>query len=83
MVQCQIEVGHEFRDQVEDYFEICEQWADEELKRTSTQTAEAAKKVGVQASCQNEVRQEIERLIEPCSTQWINFEALETAARAF
>ena len=46
VVQHQIEAGQEFRDQVEDYFRICEQWADEELKGTSTQTAEAVKKGG-------------------------------------
>lgn len=46
VVQRQIDAGHEFRDQVEDYFEICEQWANEELEGTSTQTAEAVKKGG-------------------------------------
>jgi hypothetical protein len=46
VVQRQIDAGHEFRDRVEDYFEICEQWANEELEGTSTQTAEAVKKGG-------------------------------------
>ena len=46
VVQRQIDAGREFRDQVEDYFEVCEQWANEELEGTSTQTAEAVKKGG-------------------------------------
>jgi uncharacterized protein (UPF0262 family) len=46
LVQQQIAAGHEFRDQVEDYFKICEQWADEELAGSDTQTAEAVKKGG-------------------------------------
>lgn len=46
VVRRQIDAGHEFRDQVEDYFEICEQRADEELEGTSTRTAEAVKKGG-------------------------------------
>jgi hypothetical protein len=46
MVQRQIAAGHEFRDQVEDYFKICEEWADEELAGSSTQTAAAVKKGG-------------------------------------
>lgn len=40
----QIEAGHEFRQQVEAYWEACEQWADAELQ--GIQAAEAAEKKG-------------------------------------
>lgn len=39
----QIEAGRQFREQVEAYWEVCEQWADAELQ---TQAAEAAEKKG-------------------------------------
>ena len=52
LVQRQIARGHEFRDQVEDYFKICEQWADEELAGSATQTAEAVKKGGPRRASQ-------------------------------
>ena len=60
VVQRQIEAGHEFRDQVEEYFEFCEQWANEELEGDSTasaQTAQAVKKRGSkQASKEKSVK---------------------------
>jgi hypothetical protein len=40
----QIEAGGEFRQQVEAYWDACEQWADAELEQT--QAAEAAEKKG-------------------------------------
>src|SRR5205809_7075526 len=40
----QIEAGREFRQQVEAYWEACEEWADAELE--STPAAEAAEKKG-------------------------------------
>ncbi len=40
----QIDAGREFRQQVEAYWEACEQWADAELEHT--QAAEAAEKKG-------------------------------------
>ena len=40
----QIEAGREFRQQVENYWEACEQWADAELQ--ATPAAEAAEKKG-------------------------------------
>lgn len=46
VVRRQIESGHDFRRQVDAYWKICEQWADEEVEGTSTQTAEAVKKGG-------------------------------------
>ena len=46
VVRRQIEAGHEFRQQVDAYWKICEQWADEEVKGPSTETAEAVKKGG-------------------------------------
>jgi hypothetical protein len=46
MVRRQIGAGHEFRRQVDAYWKICEQWADEEVKGASTDTAEAVKKGG-------------------------------------
>ena len=44
----QIEAGREFRHQVDAYWKICEQWADEELEgaTTASATAEAVKKGG-------------------------------------
>lgn len=46
MVRRQIKAGHDFRQQVDAYWKICELWADEEVKGTSTETAEAVKKGG-------------------------------------
>ena len=46
VVRRQIEAGHEFRQQVDAYWRVCEQWADEEVEGTATQTAEAVKKGG-------------------------------------
>jgi len=46
VVRRQIETGHEFRQHVDAYWKVCEQWADEEVKGTSTETAEAVKKGG-------------------------------------
>lgn len=46
VVRRQIEAGHQFRQQVDAYWKVCEQWADEEMEGTSTQTAEAVKKGG-------------------------------------
>lgn len=40
----QIEAGREFRQQMEAYWEACEQWADTELEQT--QAAQAAEKKG-------------------------------------
>jgi len=42
----QIGSGHEFRRQVDAYWRICEQWADEELQGFATAAAEAVKKGG-------------------------------------
>ena len=46
LVRGQLEAGHQFRQQVDAYWKICEQWADEEIEGTSTETAEAVKKGG-------------------------------------
>ena len=46
VVRSQIEAGHQFRQHVDAYWKICEQWADEEVEGTATQTAEAVKKGG-------------------------------------
>ncbi len=42
----QVQAGHEFRQQVDAYWKLCEQWADEELDETPAACAEAAKKGG-------------------------------------
>lgn len=42
----QVQAGHEFRQQVDAYWKLCEQWADEELDETPAASAEAAKKGG-------------------------------------
>ncbi len=44
LLRRQIEAGREFRQQVETYWEACEQWADAEL--AATPAAEAAEKKG-------------------------------------
>jgi len=44
LLRRQIKAGHEFRQQVEAYWEACEQWADAELEQTPA--AEAAEKKG-------------------------------------
>jgi hypothetical protein len=44
LLRRQIEAGREFRQQVEAYWDACEQWADAELEQT--QAAEAAEKKG-------------------------------------
>ena len=48
MVGQQIEAGQQFRQQVDAYWKVCEQWADEELRDAATASAavEAVKKRG-------------------------------------
>ena len=45
VVKRQIGAGHQFREQVEAYWDVCEEWADQELKDQG-QTAERSKKGG-------------------------------------
>jgi hypothetical protein len=45
-VRRQIEAGRQFRQQVEAYWEACEQWADAELSQAPEAAAEEAKKKG-------------------------------------
>ena len=40
----QIQAGHEFRKQVETYWEACEQWSDIQLEASEAASQEAAKK---------------------------------------
>jgi len=42
----QIEAGHQFRQQVDAYWKLCEQWADADLDQTPAASTEAAKKRG-------------------------------------
>lgn len=44
--RAQIEAGREFRRQVDAYWKICEQWADEELEGVAAASGEAVKKGG-------------------------------------
>ena len=44
VVKNQIEAGHQFRDEVEAYWQVCEVWADEEVEGQANQSAEAVKK---------------------------------------
>src|SRR5580700_1461143 len=46
----QIEQGHAFREQVEQYREACEQWADAQLEPHSAASREAAEKRGSKAT---------------------------------
>ena len=46
----QIEAGHEFRQQMEAYWDACEQWADAELAQTPAATAAGEKKGSARAS---------------------------------
>ena len=39
----QIDAGHEFRTQVDDYWEACEEWADSQLTQRTASTEEAKK----------------------------------------
>lgn len=50
MAQQQIEEGHKFRDQLEQYWSACEQWADAQLEGSQVVSSEAAKKGGYQRS---------------------------------
>jgi len=50
LVRRQIEAGHEFRQQVEAYWDACEQWADAELKQTTVRRRADEKKGSRQAS---------------------------------
>ena len=45
VVRQQVDAGHEFRKQVESYWQACEQWADAQLAEAASAT-EAAKKGG-------------------------------------
>ena len=42
----QIHAGREFREQIDAFWEACEQWANEELERGEAATAKAAEKGG-------------------------------------
>ncbi len=42
----QVEAGQEFRKQVEQYWQVCEQWADAQLDAPQAASQEAAKKGG-------------------------------------
>ena len=44
VVRSQIEAGQQFRKQIEDYWDACEQWADAELEASGATSQEAAKK---------------------------------------
>ena len=44
MVALQVEVGQEFRELVEAYWQACEQWADAQLEAPEAASQEAAKK---------------------------------------
>ena len=44
----QIEQGHKFREQVEQYREACERWADAQLESSQAASPEAAEKGGFQ-----------------------------------
>lgn len=46
LMRAQIAAGQQFRKRVEDYWEACEQWADQELEHPATAPAEAAEKKG-------------------------------------
>ena len=44
VVKRQIDAGHQFREQVEAYWDASEEWADQELKDQASQTAGPSKK---------------------------------------
>ena len=46
IVRAQVETGHEFREQIEAYWQACERWADAELEATEAPSQEAVKKGG-------------------------------------
>jgi len=45
-VRLQVEAGQEFRKQVEQYWQVCEQWADAQLDAPQAASQEGAKKGG-------------------------------------
>jgi len=50
MARQQIAEGHKFRDQLEQYWIACEQWADAQLEGSQAVSTEAAKKGGYKRS---------------------------------
>jgi hypothetical protein len=44
LVRRQVEAGQHFREQVESYWQVCEQWADAQLEESQAALQEAAKK---------------------------------------
>jgi hypothetical protein len=44
MVRAQVEAGQEFRTHIEAYWQVCEQWADDQLDAPAAASQEAAKK---------------------------------------
>lgn|ERR1035438_6284432 len=46
IMRAQIAIGQQFRKRVEDYWEACEQWADQELQPPAPAAVEAAEKKG-------------------------------------
>jgi hypothetical protein len=80
VVQRQIELGRQFRERVEAYWEACERWADEQLEAIAV-SAEEAEKGGLSADLESETTQEIETLLRPQAVAELNFEAVEMAAR--
>jgi hypothetical protein len=52
----QIAEGHRFRDQLDDYWEACEGWADTQLEGPEAAAEEAAKKGGLQPSSKSRWR---------------------------
>jgi hypothetical protein len=59
LLRRQIEAGREFRQQVEAYWDACEQWADAQLEQT--QAAEAAEKKGSRRASGKRSRQSWKR----------------------
>jgi hypothetical protein len=54
----QIADGHKFRDQLDDYWEACEQWADSQLEG-AVAADEAAKKGGSQRNFKSRLRKKL------------------------
>src|SRR5271169_15560 len=52
----QIAEGHKFREQLDDYWEACEQWADAQLEGPPAASQEAAKKGGSARSSRSKLR---------------------------
>ena len=71
----QIEAGREFRQQVEAYWEACEEWADAELEPSRHGPAKGRRKKGLLTRLRAEMGAEIEALLGRSASQELDSQA--------